>query len=146
MEDEKLVYYIYNRLEKNNFIISNKEDLIQEGFIGLINAKKTYDTTKNVPFHNYAVVCIKNAMSNYIRQFKKHNSNISIYVSNNVDVDRVNYSSNSKYRDLELTSIDVPSDCDLVIEGLCFIKCSNNTCFEVYMPKGVDVYIREKLI
>lgn len=75
-----------------------------------------------------------------------NDSNISIYVSNNVDVDRVNYSSNSKYRDLELTSIDVPSDCDLVIEGLCFIKCSNDTCFEVYMPKGVDVYIREKLI
>ena len=79
MGDEKLVYYVYNKLDKNHFVISNKDDLIQEGFIGLINAKNTYDTTKNVPFHNYAIKCIKNSMSNYIRQSKKHNSNISIY-------------------------------------------------------------------
>ncbi|MCI7428541.1 MAG: sigma-70 family RNA polymerase sigma factor [Methanobrevibacter sp.] len=79
MTDEKLVYYVYNKFEKNNFIISNKDDLIQEGFIGLLNAKKTYDSTKNIPFHNYAITCIKNSMSNYIRQSKKHNSNISIY-------------------------------------------------------------------
>lgn len=87
MDDEKLVYYVYSRLEKNNFIISNKEDLIQEGFIGLINAQNTYDVTKNIPFHNYAITCIKNAMSNYIRQFKKHNSNISIYEKLNDDLE-----------------------------------------------------------
>lgn len=79
MNDEKLVYYVYNKLEKNHFTISNKDDIIQEGFIGLINAKNTYNQAKNIPFHNYAITCIKNAMSNYIRQVKKHNSNISIY-------------------------------------------------------------------
>lgn len=79
MGDEKLVYYVYNKLDKNHFVLSNKDDLIQEGFIGLINAKKTYNSTKKVPFHNYAIKCIKNSMSNYIRQSKKHNSNISIY-------------------------------------------------------------------
>ena len=35
---------------------------------------------------------------------------------------------------------------DLVIEGLCIIKCSDNTEFEIYMPEGVDIYKRDKLI
>lgn len=78
MEDEKLVYYCYNRLDKNHFVTSNKDDLIQEGFIGLMNAKKTYDESKNIKFSTYAISCIKNSMSNYIRASKKHNSNISL--------------------------------------------------------------------
>lgn len=78
MENEKLVYYVYNKLSINDFVIKNKEDLIQEGFLGLIKAQKTYDSSKGVKFATYAVMCIKNAMLLYIRSNKKHINNISL--------------------------------------------------------------------
>lgn len=73
-------------------------------------------------------------------------SNISIYISNNVNIDKANFETNQKYRDLELTKIRTHKDDDLVIEGLCFIKCSDKTTFDVYMQNGVDIYKRDKLI
>ena len=57
-----------------------------------------------------------------------------------------NNNDNDKYKDLELTKIKINSDEDLVIEGLCFIKSSNDTTFDVYMPKGTDIYTRDKII
>ncbi len=73
-------------------------------------------------------------------------SNISIYISNNIDIEHVNFDKNDKYKDLKLTKIHVDSDEDLVIEGLCFIKVSDDTVFEVYMKEGVSVYTRDKII
>jgi len=72
-------------------------------------------------------------------------SNISIYVSNNIDVSRVNFA-NDKLKNFESLKIKVNKEEDLVIEGLCFIKCSENTLFDVYMPPSVDIYTRDKLI
>ena len=73
-------------------------------------------------------------------------SNISIYISNNVEIDKANFENNIKYKDLQLTKIYVDKDEDLVIEGLCFIKVNDRTFFEVYMPYGVDIYTRDKFI
>lgn len=75
-----------------------------------------------------------------------NDSNLSIYISNNIDIDQANFNTNNKYRDLELTKIRVKEDEDLVIEGLCFIKVTEKTDFEIYMPEGVDIYKREKFI
>lgn len=75
-----------------------------------------------------------------------NDSNISIYISNNIDIDKANMDNNLKYKDLEYTKIKVLEGQDLVIEGLCFIKISNDTVFETYMPNGVDIYTRDKLI
>ncbi len=75
-----------------------------------------------------------------------NDSNISIYISNNIDIDKANFDNNLKYKDLERTKIKVLEGQDLVIEGLCFIKVSNDTMFEVYMPEGVDIHTRDRLI
>ncbi len=75
-----------------------------------------------------------------------NDSNLSIYISNNIDIDQANFNTNNKYRDLELTKIRVKEDEDLVIEGLCFIKVTEKTEFDIYMPEGVDIYKREKFI
>ena len=78
MENEKLVYYVYEKLHKDSFVIENKDDLIQEGFLGLIKAEQTYNPETKVKFSTYAILCIKNAMLMYFRQNKKHSTNISI--------------------------------------------------------------------
>jgi len=44
------------------------EDLIQEGYMGLFLAAKSYRWDKGVPFQGYARVCIKNHMISAIRR------------------------------------------------------------------------------
>lgn len=73
-------------------------------------------------------------------------SNIAIYISNKVDVNRVNFIRNEQYKTFKPVTIEVNKNDDLVIEGLCFIKCSDKTKFDIYVPKGVDIYIRDKFI
>ena len=78
MNNEKLVFYVYNKLTPNDFVINNKDDLIQEGYIGLLKAEKSYDPNKGVKFSTYATMCIRNAMLLYMRQIKKDRKNISL--------------------------------------------------------------------
>ncbi|MGL6064492.1 MAG: sigma-70 family RNA polymerase sigma factor [Fusobacteriaceae bacterium] len=45
---------------KNYFLIgADKDDILQEGMIGLIKAIKAYDENKNVTFKTFATLCIK---------------------------------------------------------------------------------------
>lgn len=46
---------------------AEKDDLEQEGFIGLCNAAEKYDSEQGAKFSSYAAICIKQRMSRYIR-------------------------------------------------------------------------------
>ena len=46
---------------------ADKEDLIQEGMIGLYKAIRDYDTLKNVSFRNFAELCISRQMYSAIK-------------------------------------------------------------------------------
>lgn len=46
---------------------AEKEDLEQEGFIGLCIAAEKYDSEQGAKFSSYAAICIKQRMSRYIR-------------------------------------------------------------------------------
>lgn len=50
------------------------EDIIQEGFIGLFNAIKNYDESRNIPFATYAYHCIRRQIINAVK-----NSNANKY-------------------------------------------------------------------
>lgn len=73
-----LVYHVYNKLDKNDFVIRSKEDMIQEGNYALWNALLTYDKTKDVKLSHYACTCIRNAMLKYIRKNQIEDTNISM--------------------------------------------------------------------
>ncbi|MCC8072999.1 MAG: sigma-70 family RNA polymerase sigma factor [Clostridiales bacterium] len=45
-----------------------KDDLMQEGMIGLLAAIKTFDNTKGTQFKTYAATCIDNAMQSALRK------------------------------------------------------------------------------
>jgi RNA polymerase sporulation-specific sigma factor len=52
-------------LIKNYRLNSNeREDLIQEGMIGLFSAINTYDKSRRIKISTYAQVCIKNRITN----------------------------------------------------------------------------------
>lgn len=61
IKNEKLIFTVLNSL---NYDYRIKEDLIQEGRIGLLSAIKHYDSSKSVAFSTYAYKCIKSAILN----------------------------------------------------------------------------------
>ena len=80
-----IVYY-----ESRIFFNVEKEDLLQEGLIGLYNAINDYDESKNSSFVNFATLCVSRKMISYIkmRNRKKRsviNNSVSIYQPLNDD-------------------------------------------------------------
>lgn len=83
----KLVYHMVNKYYKSNNLSGyDKEDFISEGFIGLIKAAKSYNSTKKYAFSTYASRCIYNEMMKNTYQYencqhrKGHNGALSFDV------------------------------------------------------------------
>lgn len=80
LDNQRLVYYLYEQLSKTDIVKSNKDDIVSEGMLGLIKAANTFDETKGYQFSTYAGLCIRNAMLMYIRKLNKHwHKEISLY-------------------------------------------------------------------
>lgn len=81
--NKKLVYYFGKPyIDRNKLNNDQIEDLYQEGFVGLYNACKKYDETKNVKITTYSSYWIKSYMTKYIKNHykNKHLSlNMNIY-------------------------------------------------------------------
>lgn len=129
MTDEKLIENIKNDdsvalnclMERYNDIVNikankffmigaEKEDIVQEGMIGLYKAVKSFDTTKQNSFKTFANMCIERqlitAVKNSNRQ--KHiplNSSVSLNAAaydDNEDVDKIDV--------LDIKALDDPSE------------------------------------
>lgn len=70
-ENKKIVTYCYSQLNKNEFTIKHKEDLLQEGFLAMWKAINTYDSERGESLPAYIFPCVKNAMLNFIRSSSK---------------------------------------------------------------------------
>ncbi len=66
--------YIQKRAAGATIAGLEKDDLVQEGVIGLFNALETYDSGQGTAFSTYAITCIHNAMRTALKQAarKKH--------------------------------------------------------------------------
>ncbi len=61
-------YYV-DAIARPMFLVGgDKDDLVQEGLLGLDRAIKTYDLNKKANFKTYASYCIKNAMLDLIKK------------------------------------------------------------------------------
>jgi len=67
---------VKNILRKYNIQPLDREDLIQEGMIGLFHAIETFDHKKGAKFSTYANVCIKNRILNALSSYWQHRKNI----------------------------------------------------------------------
>ncbi len=63
-KNKNLIYYICSKY--NGY--KDKEDMYQVGMIGLLNAYKNYDESKNVKFSTYAYNYILGEISKYVRE------------------------------------------------------------------------------
>lgn len=73
-------------------------------------------------------------------------NSFTIYLSNNIKVDRINLNTNDILRDLKLTSFNLKRNKDIVINGLLFCKITNDAKVNVYAKDGAKVFERDNLI
>lgn len=72
-------------------------------------------------------------------------TNITIYMSNNLEFNRV-YKEIDKLKNLCKHKLEVNDNCDIVIQGLGFIKLTNKSSVTVYVKEGIRVFVRDNLI
>lgn len=73
-------------------------------------------------------------------------NSFTIYLSNNIKVDRINLNTNDRLRDLKLTSFNLKRNKDIVINGLLFCKITNDAKVNVYVKDSAKVFERDNLI
>ena len=72
LENLKLVPYIYHRqFPKSEIVRLYEEELISEGYVGLIKAAKNFDADCGRQFSTFAGSCIRNQMLYHLRGLKK---------------------------------------------------------------------------
>lgn len=59
----------------HRFPEQHRDDLIQEGVLGLYSAVQSFNSSKGVPFEAFAVLCIKRRMYSYCNHFIKNDTN-----------------------------------------------------------------------
>ena len=77
---------------RNYFLLgAEKDDLIQEGMIGLLKAIRAYDTHKAASFKTFATICVKRQI---ITAIKKANSNKNRALNTSVGIENQNKETN----------------------------------------------------
>lgn len=73
-------------------------------------------------------------------------NSFTVYLSNNIKVDRINLNTNDRLRNLKLTSFNLKRNKDIVINGLLFCKITNDAKVNVYVKDSAKVFERDNLI
>ncbi|MCK5779862.1 MAG: sigma-70 family RNA polymerase sigma factor [Psychrilyobacter sp.] len=77
---------------KNYFLLgAERDDLIQEGMIGLLKAIRAYDTDKAASFKTFATICVKRQI---ITAIKKANSNKNKALNTSIGIENENKETN----------------------------------------------------
>ncbi len=71
-------------------------------------------------------------------------NDVTIYASNRLTISRVYKNINAN--NFKKHVINIPSNHDLIINGLCFMKVKKGTKLIIYTLKDVSVYVRKSLI
>lgn len=86
----KFVVHIANKF-LNKFQNIEVEELISVGIMGLIKAVDSFKLEKNTKFSTYSGKCIENEIRFYLRKYKKHGDDISIYSTLSQDAEGNNF-------------------------------------------------------
>lgn len=73
-------------------------------------------------------------------------NSFTLYLSNEIKVDRINLNTNDKLRELNKTSFNLKDNKDIVINGLLFCKITKEANVDIYTKENVKVFERDNLI
>ena len=72
LDNQKLVYYLFSKnIPKTEVVDHYKDEIIGEGFLGLVKAVNLFDDSKNIKFSIFASTVILNSMRMAIRNLRK---------------------------------------------------------------------------
>ena len=72
-------------------------------------------------------------------------NNMTIYMANNLNIKRI-YKDTLELTNLKKHELDIMDDCDVVIQGLGFIKFTHKSKIVLYTKEDVSVFVRKNLI
>lgn len=92
---EKIIKYYYPLIYSYNRYLflqgGDKDDLIQEGIIGLLKAIKYYDVLKQVSFNHFANLCIRRKIASSIKRYSStRNFSLNYLIDYNYLIDDEN--------------------------------------------------------
>lgn len=125
-------------------IIDTPGVLIEKNFYNILNGK---ELKKIIPKKEIKPLSYQAKEKQYIlidkyAYLETENMNIVLFMSNTLNIKRI-----YKKPNIELEKHHIQVDnCDVVINGLGFIKCIGKGYIDVYTYKNIDVYTRKYLI
>lgn len=92
---------------------------------------------------NQSLIIGDYARIDYLSDIK---NSFTLYLSNDIKVNRINLNTNDNLRNLNKTSFHLNDNMDIVINGLCFCKITGKAKVDVYVKKEASVFSRNNLI
>lgn len=80
-----------------------------------------------------------------INYLSYNNNSFTFYIPNDFDIKRVSIK-NDVLKDINKKIINVDDNCDLVINGLGFIKMVNKCRIEIFINEKISIFIRNNMI
>jgi len=130
VKNMRLVAHMAKRYWKND---DERDDFIQIGSIGLIQAVKTYKLSKDIAFSTYASTCIDNEIKMYLRRTKNFSREVSL--DERLD---------SGEDDTPLLLGDLLKVDDDMNEGMIFYEAAKK--LHTYLDEGLDDTERKIII
>ena len=109
-----------------------------------INMLKKINPKKSINPITYQVKTKQYIYIEDVFKLELSNNNITMFVSNNLKIERL--FKDKKVDNLEVVSIDMKANEDLVIPGLGFIKFTKDEKIIIHVLKGCSVYKRKSLV
>lgn len=134
LDNSKLVYSVVRKLYRSPYAYYDKEDMYQEGFLGLIAAVDGFDPDKGFAFSTYAVPQIHGRVMRFIRD----NAQTMKYSRSDIDaLARLNRFGKSID---ELTPEDI-EELELTQKNLAAIRSMNMTSINTPIREDSDAEI-----
>ena len=125
-------------VDDDNYLYKKDKNIIKE-----VTPKKEIKPRTYQIKPNQSIIIGSYARLDYLSETK---NSITIYLSNDIKVTRINLNTNDYLKNLCKTSFKLSNNKDVVISGLCFCKITKKCNLEVFTDKNVKVYERDNLI
>ncbi len=120
-----------------NVPTAEREDLMQEAFLGLLRAVRTFDG-KSSTFATYASTCVKNSVISALRRY--------VYRHNEVSLEGIELTAEETVLDSpEIALIDVETTNGLHDKFVSVLSAYEKTVFEMYLAEIPYVTMAKKL-
>ena len=126
----------------SRFPENHRDDIAQEGVLGLYSAVESFDSERGVPFEAYAVLCIKRRMYTYSSRFIKNDSEViddaeSVESNEVLEEDVLNKTAmEDLFRELRQNLSELECGVlDLYLKGFSYARISNSLSIS---EKSVD--------